>query len=354
MLLLCWMSLSLLYNVDSQQHWALITAGWYWLNFLQLILGWHIALIIFRNISRNTLINIILIIGLFQCCVASLQWLHLGATSIDHLRAVTGTLGEHHSMLANMMLFPLGFSIYRLTQSTALRQRVAYTCCAFAVFWTIIITGSRSTLLGIVAAILILLRPRLNLKSIAIILLTMASVYVAIRFTLFGDILWETVRSETTGGLDYSSQSRLLIWKSTLQNFISSSPLTKVVGFGLGFFHTIKHDFFFFYSRSASGAHNNYLHVLTEGGVVGLGIFIALFITILRQLHHAGRSDRAARVYFFITIALLVSGLTQETFWFQPAFPNLWLFYMTLLAAILVSARNQQNPINEIRTVNAV
>ena len=87
-------------------------------------------------------------------------------------------------------------------------------------------------------------------------------------------------------------------------------------------------------SKAASGAHNNLLHVLCEIGIFGLIIYILFFYNVLKGLYRYFNNP-LSKAYFFLTIALLASGITQETFWFQKAFGSFWLFYMLFLAIIL-------------------
>jgi O-antigen ligase len=91
---------------------------------------------------------------------------------------------------------------------------------------------------------------------------------------------------------------RLKVWQSSME-MISKRP---IFGYGLSSFVPLSVDFF--RSSDGIGAHNSYLQLLFEGGVVGLGVFLFLFIGAWRLLSRAWKKTKSsghaiALVYLF-------------------------------------------------------
>ncbi len=59
-------------------------------------------------------------------------------------------------------------------------------------------------------------------------------------------------------------------------------------------------------------AHNTYLSVLTELGVVGFVLFLALLAALLREIIHQPPADRMASLFTFAVWAMGVFSLTFE------------------------------------------
>ncbi len=117
-----------------------------------------------------------------------------------------------------------------------------------------------------------------------------------------------------------ANRNRLVIWETALR-IAADHPLTGV-GFG---------GFSFAYTRyrpadapdlSASFAHNIFLNVLTETGVLGLAAFGALCVVALRGMIRGVRSSvpdspqrTAALAVLATTVTLLVNQLFDGTLW---------------------------------------
>jgi O-antigen ligase len=132
-----------------------------------------------------------------------------------------------------------------------------------------------------------------------------------------------------------SSFGRLLIWKGSVEHFLKAPITEKLIGCGPGTFKTIPFSFFVFDRKGSSGAHNNFLHVLIETGIIGFVLFVYFFSVALYSLFKHSKTDPLAGLFFYGTIALLGSGFSQETFWMQFVFGNLWLFHTVLLGLIV-------------------
>lgn len=134
------------------------------------------------------------------------------------------------------------------------------------------------------------------------------------------------------------SELRFDIWKDSL-GLVRDFPLT---GTGAGSFlhaypayRTIRGE------GIANHAHNDHLELLTDGGIIGAGLFICFIAAVLKQSYRAflQRKDRYARHIFAGSLAgvaaFLLHGLTDFNFFIGAN--GLYLF---LLLGLAVNAAN--------------
>ncbi len=289
------------------------------------------------------ILNFIYLLSLLQFPIALYQFFFTGGLSSDEInRDIIGSMSYHHGMLGTFMLIPFFLTIgqARISQRKALR--VGYWAMAIVFLFLVILSGTRSALVGlfISAAIFMVLNLKLrrnNLKYVFLLLLAAIAVYY---MTPVKHLVNATFNG-SSNMVDISSLGRLLMWESALSYFISSDLLQKLFGVGFGCFFLIPQKYVVFDGlRHSFGAHNNFLNILCETGIIGLASFVTFFIIALRILYK--RKHPLALSFFYATIALLFSGITQETFWVTTAFHNLWLFYMVIFALILKISNIQE------------
>lgn len=327
-------------NVPTLQSKFILSGAWYIYRFTQLLLVFYI----FYNLEmseefKERLVYIVVIFMALQVFVCVLQfYIHSDLSYAVARNRVHGTFGHHHAMIGSYALIPIGFALYRYFTHDTLRDKIIALVLAIASFSVIILAGARSALSGVILAGALYTVMSFRFKKIYFIYLLGALLLLILLYFLtpLKLIVNQTFFSQETHTLDASSASRFLIWLGGIQHFINADWMTKLFGTGIGSYHSIEYGFSIWNGeRGISGAHNNYLHVLCEVGIVGLIVFLLLFWYILKALYIKGKECHLARMYFFVTIALLGSGLTQETFWFQAALGSLWLFYIFFLTLIL-------------------
>ncbi|MBN1576862.1 MAG: O-antigen ligase family protein [Chitinispirillaceae bacterium] len=329
---------SVLLNMQTKEGVDILVSLWYMVNVIQLVA----VFLIFSQkeiaASREQCINLVLLLSVFEGAIALLQYGQVGNNSINTLRNVTGTFPTHHAMLGNMMVFPLALCIYRLSTTGRLLGKIGYLSGAVLSFDIIVISGSRSSLVGIILSVVIWLLANFGINRTYLVSFMVVGVFgiVLFLFSPLHMVVIDTIKNGETSMLDMSSYQRLLIWKGALQQFAEAPLVTKLFGIGIGNYYTMKYSFQMMEGFNwASGAHNNYLHVLIETGIIGFAVFIFFFGFILTALKQRSKSDTLCRVLFYATLAFCFSGLTQETFWFQPAFCRFWLIYTLFLGLCL-------------------
>lgn len=337
--------ISILLNIPLKTNKDIITSLWYLLNLIQLLFVFIFLSQSSITVYKEKIISLILILSFFEHFFALFQYLHSGASSIDEMRDVRGTFFQHHAMLGNMMIISLSLFLYRFISTASIKWRVVYGIGIVLSINTIIISGSRSVLIGIAIALIIimLLRFRINKKYFIYTGILIIAGLLIIEFTPLNNIIVDTIENKQTKTIDLSAYGRLVIWKGALLQFQNEGIIKQLFGIGIGNFYTIKYPFVIFSSAThASGAHNNFLHVLLETGIIGLILFLTYFIQIIRELFKRIKCDHLAFAFLFSTLALIFSGLTQETFWFQPAFGPFWMYYTFILVLIFSNESTQK------------
>ena len=333
---LLWSILSFFLNIISHESINQLTSLFYLIRLIQMTIAFLVFLDSYWEGKADLLINTILICSSLQLLIGLYQF--LGIRDNYEIRAVKGTF-FHHAAYGNVMLVSLALSVYRLLTVRKNKLRVSYGLLSTAFLYVIVASGSRSTLLGIMACgvIIFLTNFKIRLVHLGYAALSVLLVLVILHFTPLQKIVTDTFVSPQTSSIDMSGYGRALIWKGALLHFDQAPILQKVWGVGMGTYMSVRYPFFLDHERYTSGAHNNFIHVLIETGIGGLIIFLFLYYKILAILK-AGKGDKVlSMALFYLTIALLLTGITQETFWFQPAMCSFWLFYMSVIGVLMHS-----------------
>lgn len=342
-LFFCFCVFSTLLNIYRFNEQMLLISIWYNLRCLQLIIAILIlSKLKFTILTIEKIYDLIIICGLLQFPVGLLQ---LRSTS-----DITGTLTEHHSCLSAMITIVILLTIYKcfIWLKRKNYSRVLYYFIASVLnIYTLYGTGSRSALLGLFVSLGVYILAIFLTKQLKVSLITIAVIiaigYISLKYTPLKDVINRSLNSsDSVSKIDISSLSRLLIWKYTWISFTKFPIITKLFGIGIGTFAFLKQHFVLWNgNQSFTGAHLNPLHVLVETGAIGLIIFSSVFIATL-IVFFKSRKHVISKVGFYSSIALLFSGISQETFWFQSSFGTLWLFYIFTMCLILTHIKIEE------------
>jgi hypothetical protein len=131
----------------------------------------------------------------------------------------------------------------------------------------------------------------------------------------------ERQQSAATALNENGISGRTDIWQEHITYF-EEHPLALIWGSGFGFNS----------HASENNAHNLYLHVTTEMGLFGLAAFLLVFWKIMPTL-------KRSPAMWLTVVSLLLTGLTQETFYPVLAFPGfLPFFFSAAVAAVRTAA----------------
>lgn len=235
-----------------------------------------------------------------------------------------GTIGYNHSYVAAQVLMLLSLKMHLSLNQNLFANNLLLLLSIIACF----LSESRNGL----ATILIFAMIYWIQKPIYGVIAGVFAVFIGI-ITIF--IAPKSINLTSSEGSAIERQASLLeannaenlsgrdqIWTDRIA-FLDTDPILWFVGGGFG-------------SAVDSGdrAHMLYLQIIIETGLLGLLIFGFLFYKILYCLY---RYEVGGKPIFWVTVAFLVSSLTQETFYPVPAMVHFMGFYFCSLAIALRS-----------------
>jgi O-antigen ligase len=244
---------------------------------------------------------------------------------------------NHYAGLMELLIpIPLVLSLTRLAQE---KERIVAGIAAAAMAGTVFLCGSRGGMLALLAEFVVLavivvkqkrgLRLAVAVGTFAIVLLAMLTWLGGKELTSRVTSITSETRTEITGGM------RVTIDRDGVRMF-RSKP---VLGWGLGTFPVVYPQFRTFYTNFfVNEAHNDYLQLLVETGLVGFGTMIWFLIVLYRSALRKIR-NWVSDVNSAVSLACLLSftGILVHSFLdFNLQIPaNAALFYVicTIAAA---------------------
>lgn len=260
-----------------------------------------------------------------------LTFAHLREEAIGRHRVI---MGFQRGALGSMMLLGifLSYALTLLTRNPVVRM--AAWASAPILIVALLFTWSRAAALGLVVSSLSLVFTLGTTRLIRGAALSAGAITVIWLATSASDTLSQRMTFFPNVQGDGSITSRLDTWTLLLQ-YLVREPDVLLTGVGFQNFqytlHTVQGEV------GLIAAHNNYLHILTETGVLGLLIFLCWLVSIFWWLlsWRSQDTDYTTKavfgVFMSVMIGLCVSALTQETL--APAssmVPSLLHFYLIL------------------------
>ena len=190
---------------------------------------------------------------------------------------------NHYAGLMEMLVpIPLVLSLTRLASS---RTRAAAAAAAAVMVGTIFLSGSRGGMLAVVVEITILavlvIKQKRGLRTAIGIGLFLAIV-VALVTWVGGNELSKRIASVGGSHSEITSDVRTYINRDGLRMFLKKP----VLGWGLGTFPVVYPQFRTFYTNFfVNEAHNDYLQLLVEMGVLGFGTMLWFIVTVYRRAY---------------------------------------------------------------------
>lgn len=263
------------------------------------------------------------------------------------LESTVGNANQFAAVLIVGMLLSAGVAL-------ALRRfppiRLLAIGLAALMMLSFVLTGSRSGVLGLgcalLAGIVVAGRWRPQAAFGAVVL-------TACVVTLFAAFAPAEIReriSQTTPGQVESTEGRLTIWQVGWR-IVEDKP---VAGVGAGNFQEVSGDYALEPGHTARTekviddpqvAHNTYLHVLAELGVVGAGLFVAILAfsigsAVVAARNFAQSDDREMEIMTRALIAGLIGLLVTAFFSSDQFSKQLWL--LLALGPSLLAISNRQ------------
>lgn len=214
-----------------------------------------------------------------------------------------------------LLLIPLAVGMFWTAKGKG--AKFYYLCVVGASALCMIFTQSRGCWLGLILAAMVYII-LVDKRYILLVLLAL----MAMPFVMPESVI---ERFTSIGNLGDSSTSyRVNIWYGTF-NMLRNFGLHGI-GLGTDAFNQI-YPIYAYCEIIAPHAHNIYLQILCESGIVGLGTFIIAMIVALKKLYVGFIADRKG--FAGITCAAVLAGLLGLLL--QGAFDYIWYNYRVFL-----------------------
>jgi O-antigen ligase len=254
---------------------------------------------------------------------------------------------NHYAGLMELLIpIPLVLSLTRLAHS---KERIAAAVAAAVMAGTIFLSGSRGGMLALSAELVllavVLIKQRRGLR-VALTLGVFLMIVVGLLTWLGGEELSRRLATMATAHTDLAQDMRVQINRDGLHMFLQRP----VLGWGLGTFPVVYPQFRTFYTNFyVNQAHDDYLQLLVEMGLLGFGTMVWFLVMLYRRAFRR-IGDWAGDMNGAVTLAciLALTGiLVHSAVDFNLEIPaNAALFYVfcTIAASepLLRSARKHR------------
>ena len=269
----------------------------------------------------------------------------------NDLKRITSTIGQKN-WISNYLafIFPIIFSFFLLEQTK--KNKIIYYLLLSILYTTLMICQSRGIWISIsittILAIYIIFKFKLlkifqeNKKWLTLLLVTF--LIITIIYSTDNPLNKSAITIpqralSTFDEQDPSINTRLLIWGATL-DMIKDKPL---FGSGIGTFkmnyldyqanYLKENPYYIKYSGKAAEAHNEYLQIWAELGIIGLGIFLSIifiFYNIAIKYFKNEESNRSKIIVFGLLLGITIF-LIHSLFTFPLHVPVLGFTFFILL-----------------------
>jgi putative inorganic carbon (HCO3(-)) transporter len=258
------------------------------------------------------------------------------------IEGFVGGMFENPNDLATALVILLPFAVV-LTLSSKGLARLFYLVCAAVLAIGVLFTLSRGGFLGLIAASGVLLwklgrwrrmKTTLGVALICgILLAVMPGGYGARIVTIFN------TEQDQTG----SAQQR----RELLERAASIAITRPITGVGMGNFHI--------YSIHDKPAHNAYLEIAAELGVMGLIAYLILIIAPFRSLRRIERQTRgirskSEREMYWLSVSIQAAFIAYLVCSFFASIQYLWYLYYTAAYAVALRQIHAAEELEEMKT----
>ena len=235
------------------------------------------------------------------------SWVYKSTTGLA-IRAGSLVLNPNEIAVILPMLLPLFFYSIE-SRKTSRIVKYLYTLGIPVLVLTTVLTLSRMGFICLIVAFFLIFRKKLNPNH----LLSMG-IMVTILLLFTPNAYFERILS--TVSKDTSGQGRLLIWQGAV-DMIQAYPLT---GVGYGQFMRVFHQFQPYLMPEV--AHNSYLSIAAETGLLNLAIYFSLILVTFLDLRKLGREAMLSGDIWLTQISktlrscltiILIGGMTMNT-----------------------------------------
>ncbi|MDP4117990.1 MAG: O-antigen ligase family protein [Bacillota bacterium] len=215
------------------------------------------------------------------------------------------------NVLGEFLLLTIPITIARIITSKSSKGKVFFTLSAATQMLCMIYTYSRGCWIGLIFALALLFA----LCTRKLFVFMTAGIF-ALPFVVPQNVVDRLLSVGNTS--DTSTAYRVFIWEGTFR-MLKDYWLTGV-GLGTAAFNTV-YPFYALGAISAPHAHNLYLHIFSETGIIGAFIFVFTLITFYRYIGHVCKVSKRYRP-LALALATGMGGYLV-----QGMFDNVWYNY---------------------------
>jgi O-antigen ligase/Tfp pilus assembly protein PilF len=345
-----------------------------YLNFISYIILFFIILNFIKSEKEfNSLIKVFFLTSFLVSLYTIIQYYGFDPY-YNHLGKLTSTIGQKNWISNYLaMIFPVGFSYFLLEDNKKIK--LSYFFHLSILFVSLLICQSRGIWISIgltlVFAFLIIFRYKLGniFRKNKKWLIALLAVFIFITFIysfenpLNKSRITVTERAMSTFEVDKdpSINTRFLMWRVTFEMFKDNL----LFGLGIGTFkyhyldyqavYLQKNPQYIKYAGKAAEAHNEYLQLASEIGIVGLVLFLAiifLFYYFVYQWFEKSGENRKKMTVFGLILGI-TCFLIHCMFTFPLHVPVLGATFFIILGLALaymnISGENTSEDMSEIR-----
>ena len=250
-----------------------------------------------------------------------------GIESIYYQRYAIPTLDIDGQSIMLTLAMPM--AAYLTTQYKNKLLKGLYIFAIPTIVFAVFLTGTRTaSIVGIIGILYWLITYR---KSSFKIKATFFSMFVISMITAVSLAPQESLDRILSSGQSISSgtlNNRTIIWGASLEKWKQSPILGNGIG-SLEYVINTKHVEY-------DSAHSTYIHLLTENGLIGLGLYLLMIFIIIYYGINSANSEMLFLMSLLLTI--LVSQITQHTHFHKET----W-FALTMLAVHAYYSHTHRN-----------
>ena len=300
-----------IYITHPQAAWFGSDRNWM-LSYLQLVILAFLAEELLDDPKKNRIFIWVFSVAAALSSIVAIQQGYIGEDIDTSIR--TGGLSEGANSAGRYFVIGMIFFVHLRTTEQKPLLKILSSLGIVITFIGVFYTVSRTAMVLLFTAIglIILLNPRRKLNFPLIVLFIISILALTVLsdtvFRILGSIIPSISQGTDTIGLRYK------LWDAGFRMW-KDNPIT---GVGIGRY---PYELPFYGTDISAGykhlvAHNTYIQLLSETGIVGLGIWMCAIIISLGNLWRAGRTQDLetrllSRVWFIVMLILLIGAITM-------------------------------------------
>lgn len=302
-------------------------------NYLNMFIYWLVplALLFFFNPNERST-KILLTMLLLSFFLASVYVCHEGYAS-NWSQRIAGPIGHPmiYAGLCCLFLPILAVALLDHRVELHLYSKFLFPIFFFTGLAGLLLNQTRGAWLSLVVIFAFILSQGMYIRKRKVIYFT--ALLLLFVFAVFQNPALQS-RFVSIADKRMQHNERLILWESSLKMFNDH----KLFGVGLGQFGRVYNDRSLGYKHPDAReplrhAHNNFLHMLAENGVVGFAGFMVMFAYFLQKSYNGWRRRRNPYDLMLLGMisALMLQGFTEYHFGHSALMKTFWLLLGTLL-----------------------